>query len=64
MIRLCCEILMINELKCHETGCPKSFKDEIRSCKGCGFNFNPDNKFQIYCSEDCYNLEILNIELS
>ena len=48
-----CEVLYINGVKCHETGCPDSYKDETRSCKWCGCEFKPYDELQNLCSEDC-----------
>ncbi len=48
-----CEILFINGVKCHETGCPDSWKDEQRSCKWCGQEFKPVNQYQECCDNSC-----------
>lgn len=48
-----CEVLVINGAICHETGCPNSYKDEIRECKWCGVDFRPESKYDYLCSEDC-----------
>ena len=40
----------------HETGCPDAWKDEVRSCLGCGCEFKPEEKGQEFCGEDCFNL--------
>ena len=49
-----CEVLYINGLKCHETGCPELYKDELRDCLFCGTKFTPEFKKQVYCSVKCW----------
>ena len=49
-----CEVLFINGVKCHETGCPEAYKDQIKECAWCGAEFTPEVKYQNCCSEDCY----------
>lgn len=34
-----CQMLAINGVPCHETGCPKAWKDEKRECSDCGRNY-------------------------
>ena len=48
-----CEVLYINGVKCHETGCPEAWRDEVRECAWCPQTFTPEHKDQKYCSEDC-----------
>jgi len=48
-----CEVLYINGVKCHETGCPEAWKDYLRSCKWCGEDFKPEEKGQDCCSHSC-----------
>lgn len=48
-----CEMVMINGVACHESGCPESWKDEWKGCKECGTSFQPESKNQDCCSEDC-----------
>ena len=48
-----CEVLVINNIICHESGCPKAYLDEKRECKWCGGSFSPEDKYQNFCSEDC-----------
>jgi hypothetical protein len=48
-----CEVLYINGMRCHETGCPEAWRDEIRECEWCGGKFKPENAIQIFCCEDC-----------
>jgi hypothetical protein len=49
-----CEVLVINGILCHETGCPDSWKDKKHFCKECGEEFEPESKFQDCCSSHCY----------
>ena len=48
-----CEALMINGIYCHEHGCPDAWKDEIRECKWCGTEFEPEEQHQEFCEESC-----------
>ena len=48
-----CEVVMINGLRCHETGCPEAWRDYGRECKWCGSEFMPEDKHQAFCCEDC-----------
>ena len=48
-----CEVLVINNVICHETGCPDAWKDEIRECKWCGRCFKPEERGQEFCDSDC-----------
>ena len=48
-----CEVLFINGVKCHETGCPNAHKDQVLECPECGQDFVPENRNQKFCSEDC-----------
>ena len=47
-----CEMIMINKVACHETGCPESWKTR-RECRWCGAQFMPEFKEQACCGEDC-----------
>lgn len=49
-----CELLRINGVICHETGCPDAWKDEVRECLECGGNFKPENRKDKVCSHVCY----------
>jgi hypothetical protein len=51
-----CEILVINNVICHERGCINAFKDELRECKECGNEFSPDNDNQNFCSDYCHDI--------
>lgn len=48
-----CAVAVINGLICHETGCPEAWKSEIRECRWCGSQFQPESKGQGFCSNDC-----------
>lgn len=48
-----CELLRINGVVTHETGCPEAWKDYDRECKWCGQSFKPEERFQDCCSHTC-----------
>lgn len=48
-----CEMLNINGIPTHETGCPDAWKTYTRKCAWCGETFKPEEKHQDCCSEDC-----------
>jgi len=48
-----CQMLSINGLPCHETGCPDTWMDELRECRHCGTDFTPSERYQACCDEDC-----------
>jgi hypothetical protein len=48
-----CEVLVINYVICHETGCPDAWKDETIECKWCGRCFKPEERSQKFCDSDC-----------
>ena len=49
-----CEVLNINGLNCHETGCPEAWKDhKEQECQWCGFMFKKDTEYQKFCCEQC-----------
>ena len=48
-----CQELMINGVRCHETGCPEAWRDEDRECKWCGSPFRPQFKHQEFDDVDC-----------
>lgn len=48
-----CQLLRINGIVCHETGCPDAWRDNRPECKWCGSTFVPDDRYQILCSDDC-----------
>jgi len=49
-----CEILYVNGIRCHETGCPDAWEDEIRTCKWCGNTFKPTQPTQEFCDNSCW----------
>lgn len=54
-----CEVVSINGVACHETGCPDSWKDPVtgkgykRECKWCGTQFEPEDRFSKFCDVSC-----------
>jgi hypothetical protein len=48
-----CEVLNINGLNCHETGCPDAWQDETRECLWCGSTFKPEERGQECCDRSC-----------
>jgi hypothetical protein len=48
-----CEVLVINNIICHESGCPDAWMDETRSCKWCGGKFKPEGRDQKFCDDEC-----------
>jgi hypothetical protein len=61
MIRGCdnCEVLVINGVAAHESGCPNAWLDPstgrpyLRECSWCGNRFEPDESGQELCDEEC-----------
>ena len=48
-----CELLMINSVLCHETGCPDNHLFCMTECKWCGTDFQAENNQQEFCCDDC-----------
>ena len=48
-----CEAVMINGVYCHEHGCPDKWTTELRECKWCGSEFEPEDRYQVFCDESC-----------
>lgn len=48
-----CELLAINGVVCHETGCPNAWRNEIRECSWCGQEFKPERPEQTCCDDTC-----------
>ncbi len=48
-----CQVVRINGLRCHDTGCPVAWKEEVRECKECGGEFEPEAPRQDCCSDGC-----------
>ena len=55
-----CEILYINGVRCHETGCPDAWRDTPRECFVCGTPFIPEIREEIYCSDECADIDYNN----
>lgn len=47
-----CELIRINGVVCHETGCPDAWQDSTRECFDCGIEFIPAELYQRLC-DDC-----------
>jgi hypothetical protein len=48
-----CQLVTINGIPCHETGCPDSHVGTVRECDWCGSEFEPEERRQRFCSDDC-----------
>jgi len=54
-----CEALVINDVPCHETGCPDSHIDLATgelypvACDWCGNEFVPGEKGEHFCDVEC-----------
>lgn len=48
-----CQMLSINGLPCHEIGCPEAWRDGAVECEWCGQEFEPEQRGQRFCDEDC-----------
>ena len=48
-----CDVVVINNIICHEIGCPDAWKDETRECKWCGCSFKPEERNQEFCDTEC-----------
>lgn len=46
-----CSPAMINNVLCHEQGCPHAWKDEARECPECGNSFYSTHRHNVYCDE-------------
>ena len=49
-----CKACYINDVYCHETGCPAAWKDSEPECRWCGSRFTPTFSGQAYCEDSCY----------
>lgn len=49
-----CEMVSINGMACHETGCPDAWRDKVVECRWCGTMFVPEYRHQTTCSRDCF----------
>ena len=50
---IACEVVRINGMLCHETGCPEAWKDYARECAWCGADYRPTYREQDCCSTEC-----------
>ncbi len=48
-----CQMVAINGVPCHETGCPLAYRDDVRECLECGMEFIPQDRHQRCCDEAC-----------
>jgi hypothetical protein len=48
-----CDCVFINNVKCHEHGCPDAWKDKKIECAICEEVFKPVEKGQKTCSLKC-----------
>jgi hypothetical protein len=48
-----CEVLNINGVNCHESGCPDAWMDYSKECKWCGSSFKPEEEYQECCCDSC-----------
>lgn len=48
-----CQLMRIQGVLCHETGCPDAWEDELRKCKWCDREFSPESKNQLCCDKSC-----------
>lgn len=48
-----CEVVRINGMRCHETGCPAAWRDDRRECEWCGQEFKPEHRGQVCCDDEC-----------
>lgn len=50
-----CEMISINGVACHETGCPDAWMTGTIECFECGCRFTPEFKGQRFCSNECFD---------
>lgn len=56
-----CQMISINGIACHETGCPDAWRDQPKECFECGCEFLRETRHQRTC-EDCQNIEPMDEE--
>lgn len=44
-----CQIVYINGIRCHETGCPEAWREREVCCHECGLDFTPEHRRQLTC---------------
>jgi hypothetical protein len=49
-----CQMIAINGIACHETGCPDAWRTIVAECKWCGQGFYPETKWQECCCHTCF----------
>jgi len=49
-----CQLVRINGVVCHETGCSVAWRDYKRECKNCGRSFKPKERNQVCCGVRCH----------
>ena len=55
-----CEVVSLNGVACHETGCPNTWIDPAtgeahwRACRWCGSQFVPEERGQRFCDDSCW----------
>lgn len=49
-----CQVLSINGLRCHETGCPIAWREYTKRCRNCKREFKLKEQRQEVCSKQCY----------
>lgn len=49
-----CQLVRINGVVCHETGCPDAWRSFQPACKWCGSRFQPEHRGQTCCDDECY----------
>jgi hypothetical protein len=52
-----CDMVAIQGIPCHETGCPNAWKDQKRTCVECGIQFPPTRYYQTVCN-DCLKTSV------
>jgi hypothetical protein len=48
-----CQVVRIQGVVCHESGCPEAWKSEKRVCEWCGSAFRPESRRQTFCDASC-----------
>lgn len=53
-----CDVLVINNVICHEAGCPDAWRDYTYECKECGQKFKMESREESdeFCSPHCYRM--------
>jgi len=48
-----CQIVRINGIPCHETGCPDSWDGATGECENCGCEFELTHRGHSFCDDSC-----------